>query len=207
MRSSRWQAQGNVYLVTDEAADAGRRPFRGGRRRRHPRGLPRGRGLARDRDRNPDGSRAEMSGNGTRIAARWLAERTGADEVVGARRPARGRMPACSPGGLVEQNLGEIAIGEPEEVEGIRLTPSTSATRTRSSKAIRPSCRDRATARGARAVPATHERAGGAAHGERDRGTSLGARGGGDGVVRLERRRGRRRVRRQPASSRSRAGT
>ena len=30
---------------------------------------------------NPDGSTAEMSGNGTRIAAAWLAERTGAQEV------------------------------------------------------------------------------------------------------------------------------
>src|SRR5881397_3425596 len=30
---------------------------------------------------NPDGSTAELSGNGTRIAARWLARRTGAQEV------------------------------------------------------------------------------------------------------------------------------
>src|SRR4029453_11117781 len=30
---------------------------------------------------NPDGSTAELSGNGTRIAARWLARRSGADEV------------------------------------------------------------------------------------------------------------------------------
>ena len=28
---------------------------------------------------NPDGSTAELSGNGTRIAARWLARRSGAD--------------------------------------------------------------------------------------------------------------------------------
>ena len=38
---------------------------------------------------NPDGSQAELSGNGTRIAAAWLAERTGATEVtvnVGSRR-------------------------------------------------------------------------------------------------------------------------
>src|SRR5207248_11268786 len=38
---------------------------------------------------NRDGSTAELSGNGTRIAARWLAERTGAGRVtvrVGARR-------------------------------------------------------------------------------------------------------------------------
>src|ERR671938_432610 len=30
---------------------------------------------------NPDGSTAELSGNGTRIAARWLARRSGSDAV------------------------------------------------------------------------------------------------------------------------------
>src|ERR671937_133247 len=30
---------------------------------------------------NPDGSTAELSGNGTRIAARWLARRSGAETV------------------------------------------------------------------------------------------------------------------------------
>src|SRR5881394_3041255 len=30
---------------------------------------------------NPDGSNAELSGNGTRIAARWLARRSGEDVV------------------------------------------------------------------------------------------------------------------------------
>jgi diaminopimelate epimerase len=69
---------------------------------------------------NPDGSRAEMSGNGTRIAARWLAERTGAPQVtvrVGPRAvPAR-----MLAGGLVEQEMGEVSVGEPEEVSGITL--------------------------------------------------------------------------------------
>jgi len=69
---------------------------------------------------NPDGSRAEMSGNGTRIAARWLAEQTGAEHVtvrVGAREVSA-RMLAEN---LVEQDLGEVVIGEPEEVAGIAL--------------------------------------------------------------------------------------
>ena len=69
---------------------------------------------------NPDGSRAEMSGNGTRIAARWLAEQTGAEEVtvrVGPRE-VRARMLG---GALVEQDLGEVTVGEPEEIEGVRL--------------------------------------------------------------------------------------
>ena len=31
---------------------------------------------------NPDGSRAEMSGNGTRIAAAWLMARTGSEQAL-----------------------------------------------------------------------------------------------------------------------------
>jgi diaminopimelate epimerase len=71
---------------------------------------------------NPDGSRAEMSGNGTRIAARWLASRTGATEVavrVGPRE-VRARM---LDGDLVEQDMGEVTIGAPEDVDGVRLVP------------------------------------------------------------------------------------
>jgi diaminopimelate epimerase len=71
---------------------------------------------------NPDGSRAEMSGNGTRIAARWLAERTGAREVrvrVG-ERDASARMLG---GADVEQDLGPVEVGSSETVEGIELMP------------------------------------------------------------------------------------
>lgn len=120
MRSARWQAQQNVYLVTEE--------------RLTPELVRRHVGdadgfvevLEAGRDRlaitiwNPDGSRAEMSGNGTRIAARWLAERTGAGEVaveVGDREVKAVILEAP----LVEQRLGHVAVGEPEEVAGIRL--------------------------------------------------------------------------------------
>ena len=90
MRFSKWHAHGNVYLLTDE------------------------RGLSPERVRaevgdadgivevvsatdteadvviwNPDGSTAELSGNGTRIAARWLADRTGVAEVLFALDRAR----------------------------------------------------------------------------------------------------------------------
>ncbi|HZU20994.1 MAG TPA: diaminopimelate epimerase [Gaiellaceae bacterium] len=71
---------------------------------------------------NPDGSRAEMSGNGTRIAARWLAEQTGAREVevrVGPRE-VRARM---LDGALVEQDLGEVRVGAPEVAAGVRFVP------------------------------------------------------------------------------------
>ena len=71
---------------------------------------------------NPDGSTAEMSGNGTRIAARWLADRTGAAEVtirVG-EREVRARM---LDGALVEQELGAVEVGEPETVAGLEVVP------------------------------------------------------------------------------------
>jgi diaminopimelate epimerase len=64
---------------------------------------------------NPDGSTAELSGNGTRIAARWLARRSGEEAVrirVGAREVAarlRGRE--------VEVDVGEVEVGEPETLD------------------------------------------------------------------------------------------
>jgi diaminopimelate epimerase len=67
---------------------------------------------------NTDGSTAEMSGNGTRIAARWLAERTGATDVlvrVG-EREVRARM---LPGDLVEQQLGRVAVSPRDDADGV----------------------------------------------------------------------------------------
>jgi diaminopimelate epimerase len=71
---------------------------------------------------NPDGSTAELSGNGTRIAARWLADRTGLSDVrirVG-ERVVRGR---ALPDGRIEQDLGAYEVGPREVVEGIELVP------------------------------------------------------------------------------------
>ena len=75
---------------------------------------------------NPDGSTAELSGNGTRIAARWLAQRSGAEEVtirVG-RREVRGRMRG---GFEVEMDMGAVEVGRPEPLqlggETIEFTP------------------------------------------------------------------------------------
>jgi diaminopimelate epimerase len=75
---------------------------------------------------NPDGSTAELSGNGTRIAARWLARRSGQDDVaihVGP-RDVRARM--C--GGVeVEMDVGEVEVGRMETIdvggEQVELTP------------------------------------------------------------------------------------
>jgi len=71
---------------------------------------------------NPDGSTAELSGNGTRIAARWLARRSGADEVAIAvgKREVHARMH----GGLeVEMDMGpvEVAPTEALDVNGTQL--------------------------------------------------------------------------------------
>ncbi len=71
---------------------------------------------------NPDGSTAELSGNGTRIAARWLAERSGADEVhihVGPREVVA-RMLGDD---LVEQEMGVVAVADREQVAGLTVTP------------------------------------------------------------------------------------
>jgi diaminopimelate epimerase len=75
---------------------------------------------------NPDGSTAELSGNGTRIAARWLARRNGLEQVrirVGPRT-----VSATMLGGLdVETEMGEVDVTEPEAIdvagEAIELTP------------------------------------------------------------------------------------
>jgi diaminopimelate epimerase len=122
MRSSRWQAQGNVYLVVEAplTADVVREQVGDAD------------GFVEVRDRgddwvaiaiwNPDGSLAEMSGNGTRIAAAWLSEQTGARELtvrVGPRE-VKARLVG---GGLIEQELGPVVVGEPEEVDGIVFTP------------------------------------------------------------------------------------
>ncbi len=65
---------------------------------------------------NPDGSTAELSGNGTRIAARWLARRSGVDEVrilVGEREVVA-RMQG---GNQVEMDMGEVEVGEMEAID------------------------------------------------------------------------------------------
>jgi diaminopimelate epimerase len=121
MRSSRWDAQGNVYLVTDEHVDAARVRAEVRDTDGIVQVLAHGEDWVEIAIWNPDGSQAEMSGNGTRIAARFLAERTGADDVtvrVGPRE-VRARM---LDGPLVEQDMGEPLVAEPEEVEGIRFT-------------------------------------------------------------------------------------
>jgi diaminopimelate epimerase len=75
---------------------------------------------------NPDGSVAELSGNGTRIAARWLARRAGAEQVrilVGP-RIVTARLHSERE---VEQGMGKVEVGAPETIdvngEAVELTP------------------------------------------------------------------------------------
>jgi len=118
MTSSKWHALGNVYLLVEQAdrltADDARE-------------------LARDTDGvlevrgdevtvwNPDGSVAEMSGNGARIAAAWYARRTGSQQVrfrIGERD-----VSATVDGDDVTLNAGRVEVGEPEEIDGVELIP------------------------------------------------------------------------------------
>jgi diaminopimelate epimerase len=119
---SRWQAQGNVYLVAEEPLSAAVVRAEVG----DADGILEVRARGADRLEiaiwNPDGSLAELSGNGTRIAARWLAEQTGA-EVVTVRVGPREVTARMLGGELVEQDLGPVVVGAPEEVEGVGFTP------------------------------------------------------------------------------------
>jgi diaminopimelate epimerase len=70
---------------------------------------------------NPDGSTAEMSGNGVRIAARWLAAETGATDVVietAGRRVAARMLDTLN----TDTDVGEFAVAGPELLGEIELT-------------------------------------------------------------------------------------
>jgi diaminopimelate epimerase len=119
MTFSSWHAHGNVYLVTEPC---GLTPERVREAVGGADGILE---VADDGEVtiwNPDGSRAEMSGNGTRIAARWLAERTGA-ELVRLHVGSRTVIARMLGGDEVEQELGDVRIGPLESVEGIEFVP------------------------------------------------------------------------------------
>jgi diaminopimelate epimerase len=123
MRFSRWRAAGNEYLLADRA-ELGE-PLTEDRVRAEVGGADGILEVVRaDGEEaeiviwNPDGSTAELSGNGTRIAAAWLAERAGADEVrirVGSREVVARLLG----GGLVEQELGAFEVLARERIAGL----------------------------------------------------------------------------------------
>jgi diaminopimelate epimerase len=123
--SSTWQALGNAYVLVEPGAGA----LDPGRARALAAGADGVLEVVSADDHalevivwNADGSRAELSGNGTRIAACWHFERTGARSVritvglreVGARLLDDGR---------VEQDLGPVEVGPPETVDEWEVIP------------------------------------------------------------------------------------
>jgi len=124
MTSSKWSAHGNVYLLVEEerlTPDRARELSSAYETDGVLEVLDVLGAEAESAVWNPDASRAELSGNGTRIAARWPAERGGADDVrirVGP-RVTRARIL----NGLVEQELGPVDVGAPEVVEGVEFLP------------------------------------------------------------------------------------
>jgi len=112
MTSSLWHAHGNEYLVAEGDYEMG------------------GDGALEvervDGDdvwitiRNTDGSVAEMSGNGTRIAGAWLMERTGSDVArvhVGPLTVEVRRV-----GDRYESEMGAVEVFPREHVDGVELT-------------------------------------------------------------------------------------
>ena len=136
MRFSKWHALGNAYLVVEQP-DAGQLDAA-----RVHRLCDAETGLGSDgvlevvRQAgstaevviwNPDGSVAEMSGNGVRIAGRWLARRSGTQtvEITSGSRTVTVRMLGEL---LAETDMGEVAVDVEETVDaGERVTLTTAS--------------------------------------------------------------------------------
>ena len=131
MRFEKWHALGNAYLLVEQP-DAGE--LSAARVRRLCDGdigigsdgllEVTGRDAARAAVRiwNPDGSTAELSGNGTRIAAAWLLRESGLSQVE---IETESKLVRAAPGSfdLVRQELGAVSVGDDEvlDVAGERL--------------------------------------------------------------------------------------
>jgi diaminopimelate epimerase len=118
MKSSKWHAHGNVYLLVEQA-DA-LTPERA-------------RELSHDTDGvleidgsdvtvwNPDGSVAEMSGNGARIAAAYLGRKLRSREV--SLRVGERDVHATIDGDNVTLDVDGVEVGAPEMLDDVELTP------------------------------------------------------------------------------------
>ena len=125
MRFSRWRAAGNEYLLAERAEPGDRLTAEQVRE-----AVGESDGIlevvsAEGAEAeiviwNPDGSVAEMSGNGTRIAARWLAERTGESAVrirVGGREvQARLLAVVRTPNAASEQDEATMTFARAEHL-------------------------------------------------------------------------------------------
>ena len=117
MTSSRWRAHGNAYLVVEGEEYEIDDDLDGAVEVESVDGDEVTIAIV-----NPDGSRAEMSGNGTRIAGAWLMEKTGHDvarvrvgpRVVEVRRVGDG---------LYESDLGAVEVYDRERIAGFDVVP------------------------------------------------------------------------------------
>jgi len=114
----RWQALGNVYLVTEEPLDAERVRSEVGDADGIAEVTARGDDWANVVSWSPDGSTAELSGNATRIVAAWLGTDTTRVRVAG-----REVVAHRNPDGQIEQELGDVKVSAPERVAGLELVP------------------------------------------------------------------------------------
>jgi diaminopimelate epimerase len=136
MKLSKWQALGNDYLLVERAELT--QPLTPDRVR-HLCDYHYGVGsdglleiMSTDGARaevriwNPDGSTAELSGNGVRIVAAWLARRSGADRVA-IRVGSRAVEAAVGADGNIALDFGPVDVGESETLdlgdERVEFTP------------------------------------------------------------------------------------
>ena len=131
MRFEKWHALGNAYLLVQQPDAGTLDPTRVRRLCDVDTGIgsdgllevtDRDAGRAVVRIWNPDGSTAELSGNGTRIAAAWLLRESGLPEVE---IETESRLVRAGPGArdTVRQDLGAVSVGDDEvlDVAGERL--------------------------------------------------------------------------------------
>jgi diaminopimelate epimerase len=133
MRFEKWHALGNAYLLVEQPDAGAIDPARVRRLCDVDTGIGSD-GVLEVTDRegpratvriwNPDGSTAELSGNGTRIAAAWLLRESGRPEVA---IETESKVVGAAPGsrsGMVRQDLGAVAVADDEvlDVAGERLS-------------------------------------------------------------------------------------
>jgi diaminopimelate epimerase len=133
MRFEKWHALGNAYVLVEQPDAGSLTPDRV----RRICDVRTGIGsdgvievVEREEDRarvaiwNPDGSTAEMSGNGTRIAAAWLLRESEAEEVEIGTAGRLVRAAAVEGDSTIRQEIGEVSVGPSEELDfaGERLS-------------------------------------------------------------------------------------
>jgi diaminopimelate epimerase len=122
MRFSKWHALGNAYLVVEDDALTPERarelcdPDEGIGSDGVLEVLAVDGNHAEVRVWNTDGSTAELSGNGARIAARWLAQRSGSSEVS-LRFGTRDVSARMLDGDDIRLEVGTVDVGETETLE------------------------------------------------------------------------------------------